>query len=170
MRWSTFERSRNLQVRVRARLAALRRDQRGVSAVEFALVAPVLFLGLLSTVDIGLAVTERMSLDHVLRAAAQSAMSDQGQDNVRKALEGIASRNFTVASPTADNVAGDAVTLSVERFCACAENLSARVECSATCAGSAPTLAYYRMTARKAHDGMVLPRMNLEVALQVQVR
>jgi pilus assembly protein CpaE len=170
MRWSTFERSRNLPGRVRARLAALSRDQRGVSAVEFALIGPVLFLGLVSTVDIGLAVTERMNLDHVLRAAAQSAMSDQGQDSVRKALEGIASRNFTVASPTTGSVAGNVVTLSVERFCACADNLSARVTCSATCAESAPTLAYYRMTARKAYDGMILPRMNLEVALQVQVR
>lgn len=167
---SMIERVRNLAVRVRACLSALPRDQRGASAVEFALIAPVLFVGLLSTVDIGLAVTERMNLDHVLRAAARSAMADQGQDNVRKALEGIASQNFTVSSQTTETAAENAVTLSVERFCACAENPSARVACSTTCAGSAPTLAYYRMTAKKAYDGMILPRMDLQVALQVQVR
>jgi pilus assembly protein CpaE len=154
---------------VRTHLLALWGDRCGVSAVEFALIAPVLFTGLLLTVDIGLAVTERMALDHVLRGAAQSAMVDQGADKVRKTLEQIAARNFAVAGQM-EAVADDAVTVSAVRFCACAENLSARVACSTTCAGSAPTLAYYRMEAKKTHDGMVMPRIDFNVALQVQVR
>lgn len=42
-------------VRGRRRLAAWRRSEDGASAVEFALFAPVLFLALLATADIGLA-------------------------------------------------------------------------------------------------------------------
>jgi Flp pilus assembly protein TadG len=43
----------------------------GVSAVEFALIAPILFLSLLAMVDVGFAIHERMTIDHVLRAGAQ---------------------------------------------------------------------------------------------------
>ncbi|WP_262269896.1 TadE/TadG family type IV pilus assembly protein [Microvirga yunnanensis] len=155
---------------MRIRLLALWRDRRGVSAVEFALIAPVLFTGLVITADIGLAVTERMTLDHVLRGAAQSAMADQGPDKVQKALEQIAARNFAAPGETTEIAEENAVTVSAVRFCACAENLSAPVACSTTCPGAASTLAYYRMEARKAYNGMLLPRIDFDLTLQVQVR
>jgi len=144
-----------------------RRDQRGVSAVEFGLLAPILLGGLLTTVDIGLAVTERMTLDHVLRAAAQGAMTGQGTEDVLKTLKGIASGNFAVAGQT---TATNPVELSVARECACADNLSAAVACFVTCTGSVPPLPYYRLTAKKTYDGMVIPPIRFERSVKVQAR
>jgi pilus assembly protein CpaE len=56
---------------LRKKVRDLKRSEAGVSAIEFALVAPVLALGLVAMADIGLALYERMTIDHVLRAGAQ---------------------------------------------------------------------------------------------------
>ena len=53
---------------IRHRLSALVRSEDGVSAVEFALFAPILFFGLLSAVDIGFALHERMTIDHAAKS------------------------------------------------------------------------------------------------------
>jgi len=151
-------------------LRTLRRDRSGVSAVEFALLAPILFTGLLTSVDIGLAVTERMNLDHALRAAAQSAMTGQKPEEILKVLEGTASVDFAVAGQTAGATGTNAVELSVTRECACAENLSAAVGCSVTCSGSARPLPYFRLTARKTYDGMIIQPIRFERSLKVQAR
>jgi Flp pilus assembly protein TadG len=152
---------------IRTRLALWCRDQAGVSAVEFALFAPILFFGLVATVDIGLALYQRMTVDHVLRAGAQSAMADQGKDAVLKVLQTTAAKNFTVATQTADP---EALSLSVDRYCACPENTGLAIACSTTCSGSAPTNIYYRLSATKTYSGIILPQMNFGPSLQVQVR
>ena len=78
-----IDRSRATTISVfRTWMGKWRRSEAGVSAVEFALFAPILFFALVAAVDVGLAEYERMTIDHVLRAGAQSAMVDQGQDQV----------------------------------------------------------------------------------------
>lgn len=153
----------------KALFRALLRDQRGVSAVEFALIASVLFGGLLSTVDIGLAVTERMNLDSVLRAGANAAMADPGETGVLKVLKATASENFTLSDET-NATAQHPVTLSAVRFCACAEDTTAPVDCSTTCSGLTQTFAYYRLTAAKTYNGLILPQIDFKAEMQVQVR
>ena len=49
-------------------------DEAGASAVEFGMFAPILLFGVLMTVDIGMALGERMEMDHIVRAGAESAM------------------------------------------------------------------------------------------------
>ena len=145
-----------------------RRAEDGTSAVEFALFAPVLVFSLLAAVDIGLAEYERMTIDHSLRAAAQSAMTDPGANAVLKVLETTASKNFTLSDgPTASP---GALTVAVNRFCACPNNPSVAVACSTTCTESAPTFIYYRLLGTKIHNAMILPAMTLSPSLQVQVR
>lgn len=169
--------------RLRRALVRCRKREDGVSAVEFGLFAPVLFIALLTAVDLGLALYERMTIDHVLRAGAQSAMRDQGPDQVKKVLESTATKNFVVASSTAfDNVdgiiapdctadgAGDSLVLCTVRNYACPENTEVSVERGTTCAGSKPTFVYYRLEGAKTYDGMFIPSIDMDAKVQVQVR
>jgi pilus assembly protein CpaE len=142
----------------------------GVSAVEFALVAPVLALALVAMADVGLALYERMTIDHVLRAGAQAAMSDPGEKPVLNVLQSTLSQ-----SPTPSNLTFD----MVKRYCACPEDAdvepaSAPACGTVTCANSAPQYVYYRMAASKTYEAMslpeVLPDFQLSSSVQVQVR
>ncbi|HEX2134506.1 MAG TPA: TadE family protein [Microvirga sp.] len=144
------------------------RDQDGVSAVEFALVAPILAFSLVAAIDVGLAEYERMAIDHALRAAAQSAMADQGPDAVLRALQTTASKNFTLSDGTTSNP--DALKVSVKRFCACPEATGTEVSCSTVCAGPTSTFIYYRLTGTKFHKAAMLPPIELSPSVQVQVR
>ena len=62
------------------------RCEAGVAAIEFAIFAPMIFLGMLAMVDIGRAITARMEMDRNVRAGAQAAMS---LNNDLDAIEGI---------------------------------------------------------------------------------
>lgn len=144
--------------RARAGLAALLRHESGVSATEFALFAPIMVFGLLMMVDVGLAAYQRMTVDHVLRAGAQSAMVDPGTSNVLKVLEIAAAENPSIG------------TFTVDRYCVCSNNPGVKVACSTVCAGSTPTLAYYKLSASSTYAGMIIPEMTFKPEVQVQVR
>src|SRR5687768_11631289 len=108
----------------------LRRED-GASAVEFALCAPVFIFACIMMADIGFAIHERMSLDHVLRAGAQTAMSDPGEQEVETVLESTASKHFTVTSGDEEtDIVSNAITVDASRYCACPDNRSATVACS----------------------------------------
>jgi pilus assembly protein CpaE len=143
--------------RVQSQLAALLHHQGGLSAVEFALLAPTFIFGLLMTADVGLAVSQRMSMDHTLRAGAQFAMADPGADKVLAALQATASN-----SPS--------MTLAAERYCVCPNDLTAKVSCSTICPGTVPTRAYYTLSASRTYAGMFLPSIKFTPEIQVQVR
>ena len=162
-----IDRSRATTISVfRTWMGKWRRSEAGVSAVEFALFAPILFFALVAAVDVGLAEYERMTIDHVLRAGAQSAMVDQGQDQVLKVVQNTASKNFVLSN----TVSADALTVSVNRFCACPDNTSTAIACPTTCAGSAPTFIYYALRGTKIHNGMIMPAVTLSPSVQVQAR
>ncbi|RWB51821.1 AAA family ATPase [Mesorhizobium sp.] len=144
-------------------------SEAGVSAVEFALIAPVLVFALVAMADVGLALYERMTIDHVLRAGAQAAMSDPGEAKVLNVLQSTLSQ-----SATPSGVAFD----MVKRYCACPEKADVSPDtappCSTTCAASAPPYTFYRMAASKTYNAMslpdVLPSFRLSSSIQVQIR
>ena len=143
--------------------------QTGVAALEFALIAPMLILGLIAMADIGLAINERMEIDQTLRAGAQSALLDQGPDKLYAALTATAASNFpllirgTVGTTTA-------LAVDASRFCACPQNTGLSVLCSITCASNRPTQVYYLLTASKSYEGMLLPTSTISARLLVQSR
>lgn len=162
----------------RSLLRAWFRGDDGVSAVEFALFAPILFFALLATADLGLALYQRMTIDHVLRAAAQGAMADRGEASVLQVLESTATKNFTLASET--STAGDGtLALSAERYFACPEDPGTAVASSTICSGNASPYIYYRLSGSKSYDGLFLPisvgqfslgSFRLTSSAQVQIR
>jgi pilus assembly protein CpaE len=157
-------------------LARLRRDDDGVAAVEFSLFAPILFFCCLATVDLGMALNERMTIGHVLRAGAQSAMGNPGEMEVKKVLEETAKgSNFSVSVVSgSDNAyasaSSDTLTIGVERYHACPEEPEVKVAEGTVCADDEPTYVYYRMAAGKIYEAMILPRITFGPALEVQIR
>ncbi|HDZ73900.1 MAG TPA: pilus assembly protein [Aurantimonas coralicida] len=149
------------------RFQALLAGRDGVSAVEFALFAPILFFALIATADLGLALNERMAIDHVLRAGAQTAMADPGEQRVIDVMTATATPNFP--PPTDPAVAPDLV-MSVSRYYACPEAPDVAVPASTSCAGSAPTYSFYQIGGTKTYSGWIIPDLNLRPQIQVQIR
>lgn len=63
------------------RLTRFLQDRRGVAAVEFAFVAPVIFMLTIGTIDVGRLVFSWSSLDHLAREATRYA-SVRGADSL----------------------------------------------------------------------------------------
>lgn len=151
------------------RLAAWAHCRRGVSAVEFALLAPMLGFSLIATVDLGFGLTERMAMDHALRAGAQTAMADPGAPTVLAAMRSAARMNFTLDDePPGAGI--EPLSLSATRYAVCPENLSYAVSPSTICSGAKPTFIFYRMSAQKTYQPWLIPTMRFERLAQVQIR
>ena len=140
--------------------------RRGASAMEFALVLPFLAAGLISAADLGFALHQKMMMGHVLRSASQVATQDPGQTAVLGAAQKAAAQSF------ADPVASTALTLTVERYCACpgAPDALPRPACTATCANAAYTSIYYKLDAQKPFTGFLLPVIALSSSTKVRIR
>jgi Flp pilus assembly protein TadG len=132
-------------------------DERGASAIEFALLAPVLAIALLGTVDVGRALTDQMAMGSLLRTAAQAAIVGGDKFMIERVLD------------AARDDASVSVSIGDPR-CSCPENPTVLLGCYTTCAGSASTAIYYSLTAHKEFVGIFIPRMTLSKTLQVQVR
>ncbi len=137
----------------------------------FAILAPVLCFLLLGAVDLGSAVSQRISMGHLMRSGAQIAMEDPGEADVRSVLMSTAAKNFTVASGAGNTISvGDPIDLSVSRVCACPENPDVAASCSKVCTGPVPTLIFYKMSAAKKFSGVLMHGFPLRAQAQVQVR
>ena len=84
------------------RLRALRHDQRGVAAVEFAIIAPMFFALLLSVVDVGRYMwtlnTIQYATDEAVRAGAIQELSvAQIKNRVAEAVAPISSTDVVVS-------------------------------------------------------------------------
>lgn len=152
----------------RALARKFRRDDKGVAAMEFGLIAPILFFGLLSAIDIGLAVNERMEVNHVLRAGATAAINKSDEDVVLAIMAATASQNMT-ASTDGQGAASD-LSLTVNQYCACPDATEVEVTCSTICTGDVPTYVYYQLDGSKTYTGMLIPNISFAPSLRVQIR
>lgn len=146
-----------------ARMKLPRRDPAAGSAgIEFAIIAPVLILAVLSTADIGLAIHETFEIDQALRNGAEAALKDPGQSRVEAILEAV------------DQTGGGqySTTWSAPRYCACPETPDTETDCSitTTCNGRRPTAIFYKIEGVRAYPGIFLPARNLTRSASVQVR
>lgn len=148
----------SLPLTVYRKLLPVLAAERGASAIEFALLAPVLVLGLLGTVDVGRALTEQMTIGSLLRTGAQSIMAGVDAAKVEPML---------LAASGDESVSVD---VTIPPICACPDSTQVAVDCSTTCPGPEPTGIYYSLTATKPFSGIFLPDIQLSRSLQVQVR
>lgn len=139
-------------------------DNRGVSAVEFSLLAPFLVVGAFSTVDAGMAVYDKMVMSQVLRSGAQAAIGSDDVDDVLAILRATASQNFTVAAGTP--AAGE-LAVDVTQYCVCPEAMGARVACTATCSDGGAPHRFYELSATRLFSGVMLPEFSLSGEISV---
>lgn len=147
-------------------IARLLRSERGVSAVEFSLLAPFLVVGGLSTVDAGMAIYDKMMISQVLRAGAHGAISAESGAVVLSILEATASDNFTVASGGANP--GE-LSVAVSSYCICPEDTASQVACTANCSAGNPN-QFYRLTATQEFTAIMLPDFTLSGSIDVIAR
>jgi Flp pilus assembly protein TadG len=99
--------------RISFRLRTLRQDERGVAAVEFAIIAPMFFALLLSVVDVGRYMwtlnTIQYATDEAVRAGAIQQLTDaEIKDRVAQAVAPISRTDVAVTVETS----GDALTVT----------------------------------------------------------
>lgn len=130
----------------------------GAAAVEFAIIAPVLILSVLSIADIGLAVHRLFQIDQTIRNGAEMALRDPGREIVLSVLDEV--------GMTGD---GNVATWSVARRCECPSG-SGTVGCGTTACGSQPTNIFYDISGSYTHQGILTPDRKLSRTASVQVR
>jgi Flp pilus assembly protein TadG len=106
-------------IRIRRAAAAVRRSERGASAVEFALILPVLILLLLGLLEYGRVYNVQISLSNAAREGARTMAIHNDAGQARTAARSAApsvnpalsSANVTVSPTTC--AAGQTVTVTV---------------------------------------------------------
>ena len=101
-----------MMLAARRRLSRLRRDQRGVAAIEFAMIAPIFFGLLIGIIDIGRYMwtlnTMQYAIDQGVRAGVVQQLSTEDVTGlVKSSLAGLDAAAFNV------DVNADASSLSI---------------------------------------------------------
>ncbi len=149
--------------------AVFRDDRRASSAVEFAVGAPVLMIGLIIVTDVGLAVSERMGLDQSVRAGAEFAMNSVEdettlEDMVKSAATGAYGDQLN------DINSEDVPTVDVTKSCECPEAAGVAAACDTLCTGEIVPYIYYDFLASKDYQGIFVPDFTMQTEMKVQVR
>jgi Flp pilus assembly pilin Flp len=132
----------------------LRRDAGGAIAVEFALTAPFLALGLVAAADLAMTIYRQGELNSTARMAANYMMSESATRE--RAL------NLLLAS---DAIVADRTEVEVEEFCECADGTA--VACGGFCPGSQP-LRFARIEIRDTYNPILMKERDMRVTLTVR--
>lgn len=150
----------------RSRLARLFGTEGGMAAAEFGLMLPIFGFGLLSMLDVGIAINERMKMDQAIRSSAQLVMT--GVDDVTALENAVLSANDRDGSdngtPTIDTAD---YSLSITRSCECG---GVAGSCTALCGNDDPPSVFYNFDASKTMQTIFIPEFDVGSSLRIQVR
>lgn len=150
--------SRHLRFLTRRLAAMAKLSRRGAAAVEFALLLPVIVVGLTSVADYGRAIFQKIEMESAARAGAQMAIRD------REATSDI--QQTTVDSTNLSLTTGD---VSVTNTCRCAD-IDATATCGTTCADGDPTQYYTTVTVTKSFKYLIMVLSDKDMVESVTVR
>lgn len=141
-------------------LARLFPDRSGVAAVEFALALPMLLLALVGTLDIGIAVYEKMELDNAVQAGARYVT-----------VNGWNASGIQNAVQSATGVAGVSSTPAPAESCGCPSGaVIAAATCGTTCPNGGTAGTYVTISAQRAYAPMFpYPGLAIPSVLTAQV-
>lgn len=148
---------------------AFRKNRDGIAATEFALFAPLLLGSILVMADIGIAVTEQVKLQQVVRGGAEFVMNGvTTTEDLRELMEAAASG---LDSQDRDDVNYSGLPLvDAVQSCRCSSGGSI-VSCSSTCdANTRPAYIFYDLSAEKTYEALFLADMDLRAEIRVQTR
>lgn len=123
-------------------LKKFRRNESGVSAVEFALVSPVFMFALLGVVDIGYLSYQRGDMESALRSGIQYFMNG-GED--LSLAQSVVETSWTTRPVS--------TTILAERYCMCGTEVHV---CNTLCADATYPDAYNRLTASAVFEGILM--------------
>jgi Flp pilus assembly protein TadG len=122
-------------------------DTRGIAAVEFAIVAPVLVAMLICTIDLGLGVYRRMQVETASHAGAQyAAKSGSNFDATLVASAVTATTNYSQIAATPPPF----------KFCGCPSASGvANIDCSAKCTDGTTPGTYAQVSAQATYATLI---------------
>jgi Flp pilus assembly protein TadG len=121
------------------------RDTKGVAAIEFAIMIPLLSLMVVSVTDIGLAVYRKMQVENAAQAGAQYAIA-RGFDT-----NGVSQAVTSATNSTAITASPSPVT-----FCGCPTNSGiSTVSCGSNCFGGGLAGTYATVTAQATYYTLI---------------
>lgn len=136
-------------------------DRRGVAALEFALIVPVLLLMFLGMVDIGFSFYERSRLNQATRETAEATTYTRDAARLTQILQSeLAALGPPIGGGT---YVGDPVTLD----CACS---GTTVSCYSNCSDGTPAGIFATIRAEVTHNAFILGAMHLESNLLIRLR
>jgi Flp pilus assembly protein TadG len=140
MRWSTTRLGRSLR-----QLVSGEEGVRGVSAVEFSLIAPILIAATVGTVDLGMGFYRKLQVQSAAQAGAQYAeLNGFNANNISSAITNATAYSGISASPTPTQFCG----------CASASGISV-VACGSQCPGAIPAGTYVTASAQSTYTTII---------------
>ena len=129
-----------------------------------------MIFGLVMMADIGLAIHDRMNLDQSVRAGADFVMKNiSSEEDIEKLM--VAAATGSYSDNPGDVESAKRPTVDATKWCECPENPGVSVSCTTTlCNGDVPPSTYYKLTAAKTYEALILPDLNLSSKINVQVR
>ena len=121
----------------------IRRDESGVTAVEFAIIGPILIGMFVSIVDLGLGLYNQVQLANAAQAAADYAMQ-----------KGYNSDAMTTVAQAATRLAG--VTVANSQFCGCPSSSGVTtITCGSSCSDGLTAGTFARTTTTKDYSTLL---------------
>jgi Flp pilus assembly protein TadG len=131
----------------RARRLALsvRDNEKGLSGIEFAMIAPVLILSFIATADFGLAIYAKMEVENAAQAGTEYA-----------ARNGYTSSSISSAITSATNMSGITATPAPSQFCGCPSTSGVTTaSCGTNCASGATAGTYVSASAQATYSTII---------------
>lgn len=124
---------------------ALRARREGMAAVEFAIIAPVVSLAMICTVDIGLGFYRKMQVQNAAQAGAEYA-----------ATHGFNGTAIASAMTSATGYANVQASPAPAQFCGCATTSGvSTATCGTNCTGGAAAGTYVTVTAQADYATLI---------------
>ena len=132
---------------------------RGVAAIEFSIVAPLLVLTLVGTIDAGSAIYRKMQVQNAVHAGTQYAM-----------INGFNASGITTAIASASNMSVNS-SPAPQQFCGCPSMSGvASIDCSSTCPGGSNPGTYVTVSAQGYYSTLFrYPLVNDQFSFTTQV-
>lgn len=125
------------------RLGGLRRDRRGVTAVEFAIIAPIMVGMFVSVVDLGLGLYTQVQVANAAQAGAAYAMQ-----------KGYNSDAMTTVAQSSTRLTG--LTVATTQFCGCPSATGVTTTaCTASCSDGLTAGTFAQVNVSKVYSTLL---------------
>ena len=115
---------------------------RGVAAIELAIIAPVLLLFMICTLDLGIGIYRNMQVQNAAQAGAQYAI-----------VHGFKVSSISSAVTTATSFTKISADPAPNQFCGCAASTGVTVAaCGSNCAGGSLAATYVTVSAQGTYN------------------